>query len=352
MVYVSNADVFYKRKKNPYKGAATSGSGYGYGKLASTLLKAYVGGKKKTSLKGKLKRKGGSMTSLTAKKTRTGFEVQEGANSLTKCNFGMHRASIPQSVLSNLQSQFYASNYAENALTTVGLQDYKEIPFFDPGTIGVLHDFAIYKNLFLESFNGEINMVNASSTNSVVTLYDIVCKGDCSSAGKNSSPGVAWSYGVDQEGGSSTDYKVIGSVPTDSYMFNKFYKIVQKTRVSMAPGQMHRHQVTFRPQRKVQGFWVDAAPYGLANTTCWTLIVHHGSPAHDSTTNTSVTIDVSSLDIVRKYTYAYKFLEDSNANWQKTNNLATTFAVGEQFVNEAVGQVQDAGGLHPGTLHA
>lgn len=350
MVYTSNADVLYKRKRNTYRGPATHGTGYGYSKSGiGDLLKAFVGGralKKKQSIKRK-------STAMTMKrKTKTGHEVQEGANSLTKCFFGASKAGIPQSVLSNLQSQFYVSNYAENSLTTVGLQDYREIAFFEPGTISTFHDFAIYKDLFLESFNGEINMVNASSTNSVVTLYDIICKSDCSSSGKNSSPGVAWSYGVDQEGGSSTDYKVIGSVPTDSYMFNKYYKVVQKTRVSMAPGQMHRHQVTFRPQKKVQGFWVDASPYGLANTTCWTLIVHHGSPAHDSTTNTSVTIDVSSLDIVRKYTYAYKFLEDSAANWQKTNNLATTFAVGEQFVNEAVGQVQDAGGLHPGTLHA
>lgn len=327
--------------------AMRTASSFAKNLAASTIQRAF----RKARVRSGQRTRTGTQTAL-GKRTRIGFEQQEGANSLTKCNFGSRAPCIPRSVLANLQGENYIANFAENALTTTGLQDYKEISFLDPGTITALSGFQIYKDLFIESVKSEVNMVNASSTNSTVIIYDIICKNDCSVAGKNSSPGVAWSYGVDSAGGSATDYKTVGSIPTESYMFNKFYKVVQRTRVSMAPGQMHRHEVYFKPNMKVQGFWPDAAPYGLQGLTVWTLIVHHGMPAHDSTTNTSVTIDISSLDIVRKYSIQYKFLENSTTNWQKSNTLATTFAVGEQFVNEAVAQVQDAGGLHPGTLHA
>lgn len=353
MVYTSNADVLYRRKKNPYQGTS-KGTGYGYGSLASTLLKAYVGKglSKNKKTKMNLKRKQSSLSSTMQRRTKNGIQYQEGSNSLTKCNFGTGKCTVPRSVLLNLAPEIYVANFAENSASTVGLQTYSEIPHFDSGSIAALSGFQIYKELFLESVKAEVNLVNASESSDTVTIYDIISRSDCSVAGKNSSPGAAWSYGIDSEGGSSTDYKIVGSCPTDSVMFNKFYKIVQRTRINMGPGQMHRHEVTFRPNRKVQGFWVDAVPYGLAGLTCWTLIVHHGQPAHDSTTTTNVTIDVSSLDIVRKTCWTYKFLENSTINWQKSNTLATTFAVGEQFVNEAVGQVVDAAGLHPGTLHS
>lgn len=353
MVYTSNADVLYKRKKNPYHGPSTKGIGYGYSKSGiADLLKAFTGNNKRIKLLPGQKRKTNSMTTVMKRKTRIGHEIQEGCNSLTKYNYGTGFCAIPKAVLLNLSPQVYTANFAENSLSTIGLQTYLEIPHFDSGSIAALSGFQIYKELYIERLKAEIAFTNASSSNSTIIIYDIISRSDCSVAGKNSSPGAAWSYGVDSEGGSSTDYKVIGSLPSDSVMFNKFYKISNMTRINMAPGQLHRHEVTYTPNRKVQGFWPDAAPYCLGGLTCWTLIVHYGQPAHDSTTTTSVTVDVSSLDVVRKTNWNYKFLENSTINWQKSNTLGTTFAVGEQFVNEAVGQVQDAAGLHAGTLHS
>ena len=120
----------------------------------------------------------------------------------------------------------------------------------------------------------------------------------------------------------------------------------------MAPGEMHRHEVKYAPNKAIQGEYAAYTTYGLKGLTFWTLIVHYGMPAHDSTTETDVTIDVSSLDIVTKASYDYRQLNKSSPNWTKSNTLATTFAVGEEFVNEAVGQIQNAAGLIPGQLHS
>lgn len=316
-------------------------------RAASTIQRAFGKWNARKTQRGRT----ASTTTVMSRPTKKGFVSQEGNNSLTRVNYGTGMCVIPKSVLLNLSPEMYVSNFGYNAQTTTGLQGYTEVAYMEPGTLTTLSGFQIYKDLFIESLKAEVNMVNASESSNSLVIYDVIARGDLSSAGKNSSPGAAWSYGVDSEGGSATDYKIIGSVPTDSVMFNKFFKIVQRTRVNLPPGGMHRHEVTYRPNRKVQGFWPDAAPYGLGGLTCYTLIVHYGQPAHDSTTTTSVTMDISSLDIVTKTNILYKFLENSTINWQKNNTLATTFAVGEQFIDEAVGQTVDAAGLHPGTLH-
>lgn len=354
MGYVSNGDVFYGRKKNPFKGKS-KGTGYGYGSLASTLLKSYINKGSQSggySLKGKLKTKLNLKRKAPgplARPTRKGREFEEGGNSLTKCNFGYQKPFVPKSILMAYPQQIYDFNFAYEASSTVGLQDYTQINYIDPTVVNSL--IAENDQMFITNFDAEMLVVNSSSSNSSLIFYDIICRKDCAVT-NIASPGAAWAHGVDIEGGSATDYKVIGSTPTESIAFNQFYKIVQKTPITLGPGQMHRHRASFAPNKLIKGQYSANVAYGLQGLSCWTMIVHHGMPAHDSTTVTNVTIDVSDLDIVWKLSLRYKDLNKSTGAWTKTNNLATTFAVGEQFVNEAVGQVQDATGLHPGTLHA
>lgn len=350
MVYTSNADVFYKKKKNPYKGAATTGTGYGYGKLLSSMLGNYLGTKKAKGLKQSAKRKQGSLTKVLTSKTRNGIEMQEGANSLTRCNFGTGKCFIPRSVLDTTQKQVYVVNQAGNWQTTAGIQSFTEFGFLTPTIVTTNLMPTSFDKSIIHKVVGEVNMVNASSSNSTVIIYDVINTKDCASA-SNQTPGNAWLKGVDNEGGSATDYQVIGSEPTESILFNQFFKVSQRTRISLAPGEMHRHEVVYAPNKAIQGEYASYTTYGLKGLTFWTLIVHYGMPAHDSTTKTAVTIDISSLDIVVKTSYDYRQLNKSSPNWAKSNTLGTSFAVGEEFVNEAVGQVQNAAGLAPGTLH-
>lgn len=295
------------------------------------------------------KLKTGSISSLLQQNTRQGRELQEGGNSLTKCHFGSHRCYIPESVLYTLQRQVKVYNTAGSFESATGTQAAVWLSFADPTSLyGMLP--SVNDKMILHSIKAEIAMVNSSSTNSTLMVYDIVCRKDCNSA-NTGSPNGAWQVGIDDAGGSSTDYKIIGSVPTESVLFNEYYKIVQRTRVSLSPGQMHRHEVSYNPNKVLSGEYLNNVTYGIAGITIGTMVVQYGMPAHDSTTSTSVTVDVGALDYITKVSYDWRELENSVTSWTKGNNLATSFAVGEQFVNEAVGQVQDAGGLHPGTIH-
>lgn len=295
------------------------------------------------------KAKTGSISALLTKQTREGHEMQDGPNSLSKCHFGTHPSYIPDSILRTLQRQVRVVNSAASFESTIGTQNAVWLNYADPTTLyGMIP--SVNDKMILHTIRAEASLVNSSSTNSTLVLYDIVCRKDCNSA-NTGSPNGAWQVGIDDAGGSSTDYKIIGSIPTESVLFNDYYKIVQRTRISLSPGQMHRHEVTYNPNKVLSGEYLSNVTYGLAGITCGVMVVQYGMPAHDSTTATSVTVDVGALDFLNKVSYDWRELENSVTSWSKTNNLATTFAVGEQFVNEAVGQVQDAGGLHPGTLH-
>lgn len=307
-------------------------------------------GKKMLKNRQARKPKVASLTGVLTGKEKKGRIVEESNNTLSKVNYGTLKCYIPRGVLNGLQPQVKVGNLGNNSTSTVGTQKVADYQYADPATLLAMLP-SVNDKMILHAIKAELILVNSSASNSCLTLYDVIARKDCSSAA-NSTAFNAWATGVDSAGGSATDYNTVGSIPTESVTFREFYKIVQSTRVTLGPGEMHRHQVIYRPNKQLTGLYLANVPYQIAGVSLETLVVHHGMPAHDSTTHTSVTIDVSDLDIVLDVSYEWKELENSVTNWSRSNNLATSFAVGEQFVNEAVGQVQDAAGLHPGTLHS
>lgn len=355
MVYTSNADVFYKRKKNTYKGKPTTGLGYGYSKSSiGDLLKAFGGSGRAVKLIPALrKRFGGSKTKQ--QKMRRGMVHQEGSStSMSSCNFGsgpmfnkdIKKLTAPQSLAAN--------NAGFNSRSTVGAQS-----FFDVVGLGNT-DLVTIKSLapespaaasrvFIESYYGEVLMSNASVYTTNVTIYDIIARRDGLSA-NSGDPANAILHGIDVEGGSATDYQTIGSRPFESELFNQFYKVVQTTRVDIPSGGTHRHCQKWNPRKVLSNALQDESSYGIKDLTIYTLVYFHGQPAHDSTTTTSVSISEASLDVCFKRDIRFRYVEETATDWSKDNHLGTSFAVGAQIVNDLVGQVQDAAGLHAGTL--
>lgn len=290
-----------------------------------------------------------SFTQLMTQRTREGKEFQDGPNTLSKCHFGYYKPYIPESVLKTLQRQVKVINSAGSFESTVGTQNATWLSAADAASLYAMLP-SVNDKMILHTVRGEISLVNSSSTNSTVVLYDIVAKRD-SNTGNTGSPNGAWQVGIDDAGGNSTDWKVIGSIPQESVLFNEYYKIVQRTRISLAPGQMHRHEFSYTPNKVLSGEYLNNVTYGAAGITIGTMVLQYGMPAHDSTTTTAVTVDVGAIDYLFKVSYDWRELENSVTAWTKSNTLATSFAVGEQFVNQAVGQVQDATGLRPTVLH-
>lgn len=302
------------------------------------------------------KRLSGSLT--TTMFPRKGqVTVDATGSSESKCHFGTF-PKFPKYFREVNAPQIYAVNNAGAHLTAVvGKQNIYQIPYLtytDLNAITSTTPNGVYSTsrVLIERIEGEHLIANAASSACIMFLYDVIARRD--SAIASFDPSTTVLTGIDDEGGTNTDYNTVGATPQGSDMFNQFYKIVQTTRIVLAPGGIHRHNFTFDPNRPLHGAVVKEL---VANANCavkdlsiFTMVRFYGQPAHDSTTDTSVSTANCALDVITSYQIRYRWLQNSATSWSRSNNLGTTFAVGEQFVNEAVGQVQDATGLHPGTL--
>jgi len=289
---------------------------------------------------------------------KTGLVKQEGSSvSRTLCNYGQMPNYSKK--IDNLSApQHYVMNVAGgNTQSTAGIQNAFQVPWlnvYQLGACAAVVNASEATRFLLEHMHGTLMLSSASVFSTTVTLYDVIARRDLPTSAIGD-PVNAWSTGLTEEGAGS--YQTIGSTPFESELFNQFYKVVQTTEVDIPSGGVHRHVVDFRPYAVIHQDVVNQqyggalnAGGGIRGITCFTLVKYHGSPAHDSTTNTAVTISPASLDAVQSFDIQFRGLLQANVSWQRKNNLATSFAVGAQIVNDLVGQVQDAGGLHPGTL--
>jgi hypothetical protein len=211
--------------------------------------------------------------------------------------------------------------------------------------------------VLLEYVEGEILFANAAVFTTSCTIYDVIARRDLPTVNCGD-PNTAWFAGLQDEGAGGTGFTTVGAEPFQSELFNQYFKVHGKTKVDIPSGGTHRHVIRWRPNKVLHNEVMTNSVYsaggsnagGVADITVFTLIIFHGQPAHDSTTITSVTVSPASLDVIHKTSMKYRYLQESSTDWTRSNGLGTTFAVGAQVVNDLVGQVQDAAGLHPGTL--
>jgi hypothetical protein len=289
---------------------------------------------------------------------RRGLVRQEGSStSKTVCNFGS-RKGIGGRLYKLSAPQFYVRNEAgSNVQSTAGAQSSYNYAYNHYTILNAIKALCpntpvIPSRFLFESLNAEHFMANSASFGCSVTIYDIMCRRDTPVNAFD--PLNCFINGLSNEGGSGTSYQTVGATPLQSEQFNQFFKVVQTTYVDVPSGGTHRHVVNFTPNKLIHGEVVTSLSGNnvgsLKDFGIFTLFVFHGQPAHDSTTTTSVTLSASSLDIVTKISCKFRYSQESSSDWNRSNNLANSFAVGPQFVNDLVGQTQDATGLHPTIL--
>jgi hypothetical protein len=84
---------------------------------------------------------------------------------------------------------------------------------------------------------------------------------------------------------------------------------------------------------------------GLRGVTEHTLFVIVGYPAHDSTTKTQVSTGAVSMDIIATQNYQFGYVAADNVTYTRIQTLPGNFAVGEETMNEELGELQNAAGL-------
>jgi hypothetical protein len=186
----------------------------------------------------------------------------------------------------------------------------------------------------------EMVLTNAANTSARITIYDIISRKDLNS-GTITSPSFAWKQGVDDEGGSGTNYQIPGCTPFNSKSFTEFFKIKKVSHVLLGQGATHIHRTRFFPNRAVDYGTVEYGQY-WKDLSCFTMLVVHGQASNDVTTKSSISIGASDINMVVLKEYETSFIADYNTTWSGTNSLPTSFAVGENTISIGAGLVEAA----------
>ena len=180
------------------------------------------------------------------------------------------------------------------------------------------------------NLKGEIMFQNPSSATIILDIYECLAKRDIPTSGTTANidvydPISAWSVGMKQQSVTPTGYAVLaqdassmlGSKPTDSALFNDFYKITNKRSVVMQQASTHLHKVSLRLGKnfdKSQVACLQEYLAGLANFTYFTFVVVRGLPV----TNVQGAVTVSNVPALRWVTsenYTATWLQPQGAVW-------------------------------------
>lgn len=187
-------------------------------------------------------------------------------------------------------------------------------------------------SVIYEKATGDVTLNNIFLSNCYLIIYDIMCRKDVSNS-TIGDPGSAWSQGATDTTGSSNSPTYLGSTPWQVEVFNQYYKVCQVTNVVLAAGGTHVHKVRLNPKKIISSAYAQYTQYGFKDVSYYCMIEIHGSPANDVTTQTQVSIGKAGLNIIQDKEETLKQLQNAKPTITTSNNLITSFTVGEQVVN-------------------
>jgi len=234
-------------------------------------------------------------------------------------------------------SIFSTSLLGSGAFTTTPNYD-QDIPAIQYKVAGAITGQSKASRFLVESAYHDFRITNQDLGNVEIHIYDVSCKNDATLA-----PQQALYQGLNDESdgsfGFSNTVVPIGLVPTQSALFNQFYRVKQHTRIILAQGQSHSHSCYIKPMRVMNSELMTDASLSLKGLSMWTMIVVNGLPQNDSTTKTQVSTGNCALDIVATKTIKYTWSSDTNNSYFYTNTLPSAFTVGENIVNIGSGAI-------------
>jgi len=181
--------------------------------------------------------------------------------------------------------------------------------------------------VLLKSVHGESLITNQENVNARITIYDIMSRRD--GAAGASDPYVAFRDGfLDSTNGAAGDFVVPGATPFSNPRFVEWFKVLKTTNVILSPGACHSHVVDYKINKlyshEVTNLTTSSC---LAGVTLFTMIIYHGSPINDITTQTQVSLSHIALDVVQKESYHFAYAAVNNAVSDINQGLPLSFTV-------------------------
>lgn len=325
----------YKYQKALYAGARQVARRALIG--ASAGAGAYMGFRKAVPMAKKMIKRKSVSLHQSAKAT-------VGGHGGTYTTFYYTPRKIPSSFKKNLKAlakNYYGINTGFRHTQTVGLQGAVIVNtmfnYTDVNAISQKIQTSQTNKFLIKSCSAETLITNQDSGNVNVVLYDIVARRDLATSSNIASPLAAFQNSLGDEGGANSNYQYVGTTPFSLDLFTQFFKVVKISHVTLGQGQCHTHRVKFSVNTIIDGELIQYNTNGFKGVSCWTMAITQGMPYNDSTTKTQVSTGSIAIDVINKRQYAYTWMQDIDTNYSYSNNIAGSFTVSENIMNEATG---------------
>lgn len=186
----------------------------------------------------------------------------------------------------------------------------------------------------LQGVTAEVTFNNATGSHQLVDIYDIVARKDIPLASATgaiypvATPYEAWQTGMfDQNvsaSGPPTPDAIIGSKPTDSVVFNNYYRIVKRTELVLPQNATHLHKVNINVNRTFNLTELSVmSKYlgGIKDVTHYTMVVVRGGIGFDVAGGVTSTI-APWVRWISLENFRFSFLQASGSTF-KYNNMIT-----------------------------
>lgn len=180
--------------------------------------------------------------------------------------------------------------------------------------------------IFVKSCYCELQIQNSTNAVCRVQIWNTLPKRDIyrDSASQPLSPQEAQAIGVKMQtpSGTGTEYLIVGSRPTDSKLFNDYFKVKKVTYIDLAPGQVHYHRMHYKIDR-----FASQEMLNMQNITAmrgWNLasmIIAYGEPMVDNT-GVATTTSATQLHVIATKTYHYSYVKSNSTYSSNSNNLS------------------------------
>lgn len=247
-----------------------------------------------------------------------------------------------------LQDSSYIYSQGRVLTSTAGNQAYDDVyNVFDPADCDIMRNLIqdqAYNaaggilpygfrttNMMFKSAIGEIMFTNTTDVTTKVILYAIKARRDLTTdtTGQLAAPSVVWNYGTSYQNtnGAGTAY-IVGSMPTDSHEFNRFYRIVKAYHCELAPGQTWFHRFKYCPERMLSREVFTNANGGIHDIKGFNLrwmVQAYGCPVADGPGTGTTTAPVH-LHYVTKCTFRFSAVLENMSlqTYDSRFSLATT----------------------------
>lgn len=309
--------------------------------LGSSLRKAYTKWKGKSARSAPPRRRRGGKTGV----------IQAGVNGVSFSSVRRKTRMYP-SVRKYLVGKMSYSRVVDTARKEwdAGAQAVVALPYLDSTAVGKL--FTSYSlsavgvgdaQIAIKNCTSRVNITNQSNSNLVCTIYDVINRHDVVSGSDAQSPEDAWTNGLAQitsgTGSTGTTPQTMGVTPFQSYDFCKNYRVIKVTKIYMELGKSHIHNINLMTAFKMNTRDLDdsgAATKGFRNITMHCMLVFHGMPVNDGTTDTLIAMGSGAVDIVSesKIVWKYNVAETTRSMYFDDNQGTITT---EKLMNEQTG---------------